>query len=85
MKSAQKLLQNELFIRVHNRYIVNLNEVESYRGNALGLSLKMKNSSNKLPVSRGRVNQFKEAFSQVENTRVFMVRNDPGYRFYSAM
>ncbi|GEM_PF-1438960 len=53
LKSAEDDL-NELsqFIRCHKGYIVNTNNIESYRGNSQNLKLKIKQSNEEVPVSR---------------------------------
>lgn len=48
-------LTQEQFFRCHRSHIVNLNWVESVRGNARGYELQLKHSDAKVPVSRNKI------------------------------
>lgn len=53
LKSAEDDLKDTpQFIRCHKGYIVNINNVESYRGNSQNLKLRVKQSNEEIPVSR---------------------------------
>ncbi|TDK51350.1 hypothetical protein E1898_00095 [Algoriphagus formosus] len=47
-------------VRCHRAFLVNLDFLESFKGNAQGLQLKLKSISNEIPVSRNRVGKIKE-------------------------
>ncbi|MCC5917358.1 MAG: LytTR family transcriptional regulator [Cryomorphaceae bacterium] len=57
----QSLEKYPSLVRCHRRYLVNLQNVESFSGNAQGLSLKLKSLNDyEIPVSRNYVNTIKE-------------------------
>jgi hypothetical protein len=47
-------------IRCHRAFLVNLDFLESFRGNAQGLQLRLKHSQNEIPVSRNMVAKIKK-------------------------
>lgn len=46
-------------VRCHRAFLVNLDFLESFRGNAQGLQLKLKHTENEIPVSRNMVGKIK--------------------------
>ncbi len=61
LKSIEVLVSNQKqFFRCHRRYLVNLELVSSISGNARGYELSLKNSSQIVPVSRGKIEGLKE-------------------------
>lgn len=52
-------------IKTHRSYLVNLKNVTEVSGNAQGYQLTMKQNSANVPVSRGSLNKFDEAFNTV--------------------
>lgn len=60
LRSAEELLPDTNFWRVHRSYLVNLQHVESVSGNARDLVLEMKISGTKIPVSRAKAKLLSE-------------------------
>jgi len=63
VRSTLSNLENELadfnLVRCHRSYLVNVNAIESVSGNAQGLKLHLKNSSEIVPVSRKYISKMK--------------------------
>ena len=57
-KIEKQLSETKSFFRTHRAFIINLNQIESKRGNALGYQLSLKNSDLKVPVSRQNIKAF---------------------------
>ena len=53
------------FLRVHRSYLINLNHVHKVVGNAQGMALSINTLSEKIPVSRSYVPQFKTALKSL--------------------
>jgi hypothetical protein len=47
------------FFRCHRAYIVNTEQIESFRGNSSGYQLKIQHSNNRVPVSRKKTKTFR--------------------------
>lgn len=60
----QQLIPNRCFMRVHRAFIVNLEHVESKRGNTLGYQLRLKDCNREFPVSRQNVKIFDAQMSR---------------------
>lgn len=60
----QQLSAIPYLMRTHRTYIVNLKRVVSNNGNSLGYQLKLKGSSNQIPVSRQNTGKFDEISGQ---------------------
>ncbi len=61
LKSMEVLVSNQKqFFRCHRSYLVNLDLVSSISGNARGYELSIKQSSQIVPVSRGKIEELKE-------------------------
>lgn len=59
-----QLKQIPYYFRCHRAFIVNLNMVQSKKGNALGYHLRMVNCEDKIPVSRKYVKVFDSIFTK---------------------
>lgn len=57
-----QLKQIPYYFRCHRAFIINLNMVQSKKGNALGYQLRMANCEDKIPVSRKYVKAFDSLF-----------------------
>ncbi len=60
-------LENQLkaypkMLRTHRAYLVNLQQVEHVSGNAQGLQLTVKSCSDRIPVSRAKISDFRKKF-----------------------
>ena len=65
VRSTLGRLENDVegysgLIRCHRAFLVNLDYLESFRGNAQGLQLRLKHSQNEIPVSRNMVAKIKK-------------------------
>jgi hypothetical protein len=65
VRSTMGRLENDVegyprLIRCHRAFLVNLDYLESFRGNAQGLQLRLKHSQNEIPVSRNMVAKIKK-------------------------
>jgi len=59
LQSVEAQLSDLSFIfRTHRTFIVNLNKIESYSGNAQGYLLKFSGKERQVPVARGRLKEF---------------------------
>lgn len=59
-----QLKQIPYYFRSHRAFIVNLNKVQSKRGNALGYTLSLANCEIKIPVSRNNIKAFDSVFTK---------------------
>ncbi|MDD2528242.1 MAG: LytTR family DNA-binding domain-containing protein [Lentimicrobiaceae bacterium] len=59
-----QLKQIPFYFRCHRAFIVNLNKVQSKRGNALGYTLSLANCDEKIPVSRKNIKPFDSLFKK---------------------
>jgi len=66
MKQCVKDLESfSMFFRCHRSYLVNLNKIESAKGNAQGLKLKLNQIEEKIPVSRHLTKEFNSVVKQL--------------------
>ncbi|MCH2032191.1 MAG: LytTR family transcriptional regulator [Tenacibaculum sp.] len=64
LKSLEDQLKGFNFIiKSHRSYLVNMYKIENVKGNTQGYKLKMKNSIEEVPVSRGRIDMFEEIYN----------------------
>jgi hypothetical protein len=68
LSAAETLLDPYDFWRVHRSYIVNLQEVETVRGNARDLELLLRITGISIPVSRSKANDLAEKIHQVSHS-----------------
>jgi hypothetical protein len=59
-----QLKQIPYYFRCHRAFIVNLNKVQSKKGNALGYTLSLANCEEKIPVSRKKIKPFDSLFKK---------------------
>lgn len=64
IKTVEGILPKAQFFRCHNRYIININFITNFKGNARGLYLELDNSAEVIPVSRSKVKSFKSVFDR---------------------
>lgn len=68
ISSIEKQLETiPYFFRCHRGFIINTTQVESKRGNASGLTLKMKHFEDPVPVSRNKIREFNRLTSGVRS------------------
>ncbi|GGE13137.1 hypothetical protein GCM10010831_13200 [Psychroflexus salis] len=60
LKNIERILPSQIFIRCHNRFVINGNFIQKVEGNARNLNLYLKETPNKIPVSRSKVNTITE-------------------------
>lgn len=77
-----EIFSSNVFLRIHQKHIINLLKVEDYKGNAQGYYVRLRNSSNVLKVSRKYADVFKTKMELLLESKVTMTRNDPGYLFF---
>lgn len=64
IKSLEKALKEySCFIKTHRSYLININYVVTFTGNAQGYKLQLKGYTEKIPVSRNMVVAFREKMS----------------------
>ena len=68
------------FLRIHNRWIINLSRVKNYAGNSRKMEVELVDSPKIFNVARNRISTFLHKMS-LERNEIVMVRNDPGYSF----
>ena len=87
IRSTLKAILTELpeafFCRIHNRYIVNLNQVQAtQQDNRSGLTLTFYNKPLvRLQVSRSYLAPFRKCYNQFKMYDIPFAKNDPGYCF----
>jgi hypothetical protein len=65
LKNVEKQLNpHQNMIRVHRSFLVNLNKIESVKGNAQGYKLSLSGVEMPIPVSRGYISEFDRAISR---------------------
>lgn len=64
MKSVEEQISSKKILRCHRSYIVNLEKIESLKGNAQGYKLKIFDSNYIVPVSRKYLNLINEVFNK---------------------
>lgn len=60
IKTAETFLPKHIFFRCHNRYIINKTFITKVNGNARGLTLNLKNSTETISVSRSKIKAFED-------------------------
>ena len=69
MKKAGELLTDSpVMFRCHRAFIVNLDKIEKVEGNAQGYKLKLKGTTDRVPVSRSLNKEFADGLLAVRNT-----------------
>lgn len=68
LKSMEHQLPESMFLRCHNRYMVNGGQILRVEGNARNLSLFLKGIQDSIPVSRSKVNIIDE-YLKVQGTK----------------
>ncbi len=64
LKDLESQIQNAPFlVKTHRSYLVNLRMIEHISGNAQGMMLRMKHFDDPIPVSRSRIDLFKQAMA----------------------
>jgi magnesium-transporting ATPase (P-type) len=64
LKSVEEQISSKKILRCHRSYIVNLEKIESLKGNAQGYKLKIFDSNYIVPVSRKYLNLINEVFNK---------------------
>lgn len=65
LKNIEKILPNHIFLRCHNRFIINGYHILKVEGNARNLMLHLKNVSEPIPVSRLKAKSISEFFNEI--------------------
>lgn len=60
----EQLHTHSCLLRVHRAFLVNLNKINHKRGNALGYQLRLNGLDMDIPVSRNKVREFEEKFTE---------------------
>ena len=60
LKKVENSLQEKHYFRCHRSYLVNLNHVASFSGNARGYEISLKKCEHKIPVSRSKTQLLEE-------------------------
>ncbi len=68
LSEAEKSLSQAYFWRVHRSYIANLNQVETVSGNARDLELAMKESAERVPVSRAMASKLLKEITSLSHS-----------------
>jgi len=82
LRSLELQLPSHIFLRDHQRYIVNLWKIENYKGNAQGFFTKLKETNIVLKVSRKYMRVFQDRIARISTPEIVMTRNDPDYLFW---
>ena len=67
-RTEADLKGHDQFYRCHRAYIVNLQKVDSVRGNARGLKLSLKNCLEEVPVSRALIEETREKIKKLHSS-----------------
>ncbi len=68
LSEVEKSVSRPHFCRVHRSYIANLNQVETVSGNARDLGLAMKESAERIPVSRAMASKLLKEISSLSHS-----------------